>query len=112
MSDVLVVPMRVGDTTVQVRIKQSSQQAATTEERVRGGAVMDFADVAHAIEQLCSQLGSVLAKVAPTKAAVEFNVGITATTGKLTALFLEGEADASIKVSLEWAADKKALPTT
>jgi hypothetical protein len=105
--DTIVVPVKVGKTNVSVRVIQdTSDKAASKEQRV-SGHVLNFEDVTVGIEALCHSLGGMLSRVAPTKASVEFNVGVTLKTGKLTALFLEGQTEGSIKIALEWSSDKQ-----
>lgn len=105
----LVLPMKVGNTVISVRVRPGPSELESTEERVSGGRVPDFDDVAHGLDELCRSLASVFSRVAPTKASVEFNVGIAVKTGKLTALFLEGEAEGSMKITMEW--DKRREPS-
>ena len=103
----LALPANVGGVAVYVTVSEASRlPTASVNDTLRGGiSNLDFDDVAKGVEGLCLSLGAVLKKVAPTKASIEFSVGITAKSGKLTALLLDGAAEGSIKVSLEWSAD-------
>lgn len=42
-------------------------------------------------------------KITPSKATVELSVGIDAASGKITAFFVEGGINGSIRLVLEWA---------
>jgi hypothetical protein len=120
LGQAIAVPVVIGGVTVHLQVSdrefakpQKSLGGAKDElrgafsDQARGVDLMDFGDVAKGIEALCRALESVLAKVAPTNASVEFSVGVTAKTGKLTALLLEGGVDGSIKVKLEWSCDQR-----
>jgi Trypsin-co-occurring domain 1 len=107
-----IVPMKVGDAVITVKVQADPSEVEATEERVTGGRIPDFSEVAHGIDELCRSLASVFSKVSPSKASIEFNVGITLKTGKLTALFLEGETEGSIKITMDWESDRKPKSST
>jgi len=67
------------------------------------GGIPSFEGVTEAIEGIAKALAGTLAKVTPTKAAVEFGLSIALESGKLTALFVKGSGNASVKITLEWA---------
>lgn len=64
---------------------------------------LDLVEFAAQLETIAQVLGSAAKKACPTKAVLEFGVQLAAKSGKLTALLIEGEADATLKVTLEWA---------
>jgi hypothetical protein len=99
--------MRVGDTVVAARIIDDSEAPVVSydpagEEEVSRSHVLDFKDVANGIQAMAGSMVDVLKAVAPDKWSVEFNVGITAKAGRLTALFFDPEVEGSVKVVLEW----------
>jgi Trypsin-co-occurring domain 1 len=62
----------------------------------------EFADVADAIEGMATALRSSLDKVRPQKVSVELGVELALKSGKLTALFVEGEGRGTLKITMEW----------
>lgn len=56
------------------------------------------------IERVCTALLKAVKSAEPTKAAVELGFDLAIEQGQLIALFGKGKAEASIKVTLEWAA--------
>jgi hypothetical protein len=64
--------------------------------------IFDIENVLASIEGIASALGSTLEKTKPKNSKVEFGVELTIHEGKLVALFVQGEAKANLKVSLEW----------
>jgi Trypsin-co-occurring domain 1 len=67
----------------------------------RPGA-FDFNSVATEIGGLAGAIARPIAELRPTRATVEFGCSLWAQAGQLTALLINGSADASIKVTLEW----------
>jgi hypothetical protein len=61
-----------------------------------------FDGVRQTIEAIAGELSQAWDKVKPTEATVEFGLSLTAKTGKLTGLVVDGSAAASLKVSLVW----------
>jgi Trypsin-co-occurring domain 1 len=61
-----------------------------------------------------SEIGSVLVEklkaAKPTRATVELKLGFTVEAGKLTALWVGGQGEASLTVTLEWSGHPAALP--
>src|SRR5437762_2753378 len=54
------------------------------------------------VAALASTVRDHLQDVAPTRATVEFGIGLSIKAGKLTALLVNGETDMSMKLTLEW----------
>jgi hypothetical protein len=68
----------------------------------RGGAPVDFDQVATQIEALAKALATPITALHPSKATLEFGCSIGVESGQLTALLVKGSANANLKVSLEW----------
>jgi Trypsin-co-occurring domain 1 len=64
---------------------------------------LEFQDLIDVATEIGTMLRLAIEKILPTKAAVELSIGVDAKTGKITAFFVEGGADGSIKIALEWA---------
>lgn len=54
------------------------------------------------VKTIATKLAEVWDEVKPAEATVEFGLQVTAKTGKLTGLLVEGGGEASIKVCLTW----------
>lgn len=65
---------------------------------------LEFDEVMGQLEGITALLSRVVKKASPTKASIEFAVQLATKSGKLTALLVQGEATASAKFLLEWAA--------
>ncbi|MGH8887716.1 MAG: CU044_2847 family protein [Egibacteraceae bacterium] len=63
---------------------------------------LDLEGVRETIEGLAELVTSAVQKAKPTKATVEFGLSITAKSGKLTGLLVDGSAGGSLKVTLSW----------
>jgi Trypsin-co-occurring domain 1 len=93
-----------------VKVRLASNQVIHVEAEVIGGdqeiagAIPAFEGVTEAIEGIAKALAGTLSRVSPTKAAVEFGLAIALESGKLTALFVKGGGNASVKITLEWGA--------
>ena len=62
----------------------------------------DLDAVAGVLEGISTKLQSAVARAAPSKLSVELGLELVVKAGKLTALVVEGEGTASLKVALEW----------
>ncbi len=69
--------------------------------------LLSIDDSMKAIEGIATKLSKVFEAVKPDKAVAEFNVTLTAESGKLTALLVSGGASTSIKISLQWGTSKQ-----
>jgi hypothetical protein len=58
--------------------------------------------VRETVEAIASQMTGVWQRVRPAEATVEFGLALTAKTGKLTGLLVEGDGSASLKVTVHW----------
>ena len=61
-----------------------------------------FDKIAGAVEGVTQSLTEVWKKAKPSRASVEFGVDFAWDTGELLAMFVDGSASASMKVTLEW----------
>jgi hypothetical protein len=66
------------------------------------GGVLDFAGVRATVEGIAGELAQAWEKVKPSEASVAFGLKLTAKSGKLTGLVVEGGAEATIAVTLVW----------
>jgi hypothetical protein len=71
-------------------------------EKVGWKDTFDLADVSGTLEGIAQAIRSGLEKVTPSKTTVELGIQLAVKNGKLTGLIVEGKADASLKVTLEW----------
>jgi hypothetical protein len=72
------------------------------------GDALSFDGVRNTVEAIASQLAGVWKKVRPSEAEVKFGLNLTAKTGKLTGLLVEGDGSASLTVTLTWKAAESA----
>ncbi|WP_283133635.1 CU044_2847 family protein [Rhizohabitans arisaemae] len=75
------------------------------------GDAFTFDGVRDAVLAVGSELQAVWEKVRPSEAEVEFGVKVTAKTGKLSGLLVEGGGDATLKVKLVWRRDQAPGPS-
>jgi hypothetical protein len=75
--------------------------SAKGEAKIAGG-MPSLSDALKGIDDFTDGLRHALSKVAPDKTTVEMSIGFAMTSGRLTTLFLDGKAEGSIKVTLEW----------
>jgi hypothetical protein len=66
------------------------------------GKVPSLADALGAVEQFAEGFKNAVLKVAPSKATVEFGMTFALQSGVLTAMFVDGKAEGSVNVTLEW----------
>ena len=78
--------------------------------------VFDFKNVSGTLEGVAEAVRAGLATVMPSKTTVELGIQLAIKNGKLTGLIVEGKAEASLTVTLEWdkdsSADHSEQPTT
>ena len=80
----------------------SVEAFADSESDVARSQILDFNSVAAEIGALAKVITRPIADLRPSHVTVEFGCSLRAQAGQLTALLVNGSADASIKVSLEW----------
>ncbi len=64
---------------------------------------LDLQHVSGMLEGVSQAVRSGLGKVRPSRTVVELGIDLVVRNGKLTGMLVEGEATASLKVTLEWA---------
>jgi hypothetical protein len=69
---------------------------------IRSDGVLSFDGVRATVEGIATELAKAWEKVRPSEASVEFGLKLTAKSGKLTGLVVEGGGEASLKVTLTW----------
>lgn len=63
---------------------------------------LEFKDIVDTATEIAVMLRKSMERICPRKATVELSVGVDAKSGQLTALFVEGGANGSLKLTLEW----------
>lgn len=74
-------------------------------QKVSAKEVFDLEHVSGPLEGIAQAVRSGLEKAKPDKTTVELGIQLAVKSGKLTSLLVEGQADASLKVTLEWASE-------
>jgi hypothetical protein len=82
------------------------QRPSRTAEKVGWKDHFDFADVSKTLEGIAQAIRSGLDKAKPARTTVELGIELAVKNGKLTGMLVEGEANASLKVTLEWGGDE------
>ena len=85
-----------------VRATDLDEGGGQVAEKVGFKDAFDFEGVSKTLEGIVHAVRSGLVKVAPSKTTVELGIDLAVRSGKLTALVVEGDAAASLKVTLEW----------
>ena len=67
-----------------------------------GGGPLSFDGVRATVEGIATELAAVWQRVRPSEASVAFGLRITAKSGKLTGLVVEGGGEAALTVTLTW----------
>ena len=80
----------------------SVEAFADAESDVARSHVLDFGSVAAEIGALARTIARPIAEIKPSHVTVEFGCSLRVQAGTFSALLVNGSADASIKVSLEW----------
>ncbi|NLG22238.1 MAG: hypothetical protein GX555_12510 [Actinomycetales bacterium] len=74
------------------------------------GAALSFDGVRATIEGIATELAQTWDRVKPSEASVAFGLKVTAKTGKLSGLIVEGGGEATLTVTLTWRQPQAALP--
>lgn len=69
---------------------------------IRDEGPLSFDGVRATVEGIAAELAQVWQKVKPSEASVAFGLKLTAKSGKLTGLVVEGGGEASLTVTLTW----------
>jgi Trypsin-co-occurring domain 1 len=89
--------VRIGD--VEFFVEVSDGGGA---QNVGVGDILSFDGVRDTVRAIGTELGGALRGLAISEASVEFGVSMSAKSGRLTGLIVEGDATASLKVMLTW----------
>ncbi|HYU73726.1 MAG TPA: CU044_2847 family protein [Ktedonobacteraceae bacterium] len=81
-------------------------QAVRGEEDI-ASITASFQKVTQAIEDIAQSLTAAWEKAKPSRAVAEFGVDFAYDTGEVMAMFVNGSAKASIKITLEWGEPRK-----
>jgi NTP-dependent ternary system trypsin peptidase co-occuring protein len=81
-----------------------SDETAVADRGDAARGVSDLKPALAAIEDFSEALRRAVAGVRPRKATVEFTLAFGVQTGKVVAMFVDGKAEGSVKVTLEWGA--------
>jgi len=91
-----VVPVQAGETVFFVELRESDGASTA------GLNPLKLEGLGDTIRAIADELQQAWAHVRPDEASVEFGLDLTAKSGKLTGLLVEGEGKASVKVTLTW----------
>jgi len=69
---------------------------------IRDTGPLSFDGVRATVEGIATELAQVWQKVKPSEASVAFGLKLTAKSGKLTGLLVEGGGEGSLTVTLTW----------
>lgn len=69
---------------------------------IRDDRPLSFDGVRATVEGIATELAQAWEKVKPSEASVAFGLKLTAKSGKLTGLVVEGGGEASLAVTLTW----------
>jgi hypothetical protein len=82
-----------------VELDEADTGPTTVDDR---GGPLSFDGVRNTVEAIAGELAQAWAMVKPTEASVAFGLKLTAKSGKLTGLLVEGGGEASLTVTLTW----------
>lgn len=85
------------------QLKVEAQDAGGPELVADSDVVAQLQELVAPIETMGREVLDALKRAAPSKASVELGFGLVVESGKLFALIGKGSAEASLKVTLEWA---------
>ncbi|MFE0648691.1 CU044_2847 family protein [Streptomyces sp. NPDC059534] len=98
-----VTEVAVGDATLYVEARSlGPEREFDGELEGLGDHLPDLSAVTEALSSFAGQIGDALHQAAPDRATVEFGCQLGLAAGKLTALVVSGNANASLRVTLEW----------
>lgn len=84
-----------------VRLDDSELDTAAGDEKVAFG-LPSLSGVLESVKDFAVGMRNALAAVAPEKTKVEFSIGFAMQAGALTAMFVDGKAEGTVKVTMEW----------
>ncbi|MFB7512533.1 CU044_2847 family protein [Streptomyces sp. NPDC056144] len=101
----IVTQVEVGNATLFVEARElapGNGLAPESELEGIGGRIPDLSAVTEALSSFAGQIGDALDRAAPDRATVEFGCQLGLDAGRLTALVVQGSANGSLRVTLEW----------
>ncbi len=87
-------------------VELDEREAEGTAEKVGWKDHFDFEQVSETLEGVAQAIRSGLVRVTPARTTVELGIDLAVKNGKLTGMLVEGQANASLKVTLEWGSDQ------
>lgn len=105
---VRVVEVELPNKTVALVRAADLDEGGQVAEKVGWKETFDLSEVSGTLEGIARAIRSGLEKVAPLKTTVELGIQLAVKNGKLTGLIVEGKADASLRVTLEWGGESSA----
>ncbi|MFF8375545.1 CU044_2847 family protein [Streptomyces sp. NPDC015661] len=94
-----ITKVEVGDATLFVEARRLGPDSGL---EGLGDRLPDLSAVTDALASFAGRIGEALHEAAPDRATVEFGCQLGLDSGKLTALVVQGSANASLRVTLEW----------
>lgn len=103
---VLVPAETPGGETLVVPVVDLDGTAATDGDQKVGARLPDLTDAMKSIKDFSAGLRDALKAVAPDQTTVEFSIGFAMQAGTITAMFVDGTAEGSVTVTMEWGKDQ------
>jgi hypothetical protein len=75
-------------------------------EEVKGSGIFDLDKLTATLDGVAHAIKSGVEKALPSKTTVELGINLAVRNGILTTLIVDGKAEASLKVTLEWSREK------
>ncbi len=88
-----------------VQVAEVDDDGAGPAEKVGWRDAFDLEHVSGMLDGISQAVRSGLGKARPSRTTVELGIDLAVRNGKLTGMLVDGEAAASLRVTLEWAAD-------
>ncbi|MDQ7802732.1 CU044_2847 family protein [Amycolatopsis sp. A133] len=106
MADTMLVQAETpgGETVVVPVVDLDAIGEGGGEQKVAAG-LPSLSGALDSIKDFTGELRKALKAMQPEKTTVEFSVGFAMEAGKITAMFADGKAEGSVKITMEWAKD-------
>jgi hypothetical protein len=106
MAEKKLVPATTpGGKTVVVPVVDLDGTAVATGDQKVAAVVPSLTSALAAVDDFTAGLREALKKVAPDKTTVEFSISFAMKAGKIITMFVDGEAEGSVTVTMEWGKD-------
>lgn len=103
MAERMLVPAETpGGEPVVVSVVDLDGTAVAGGDQKVGAGLPNLSGALKSINDFSAGLRAALAAVAPEKTTVEFSIGFAVQAGTLTAMFVDGKAEGSVTVTMEW----------